>query len=272
MSDADDYALVDAGDGRRLERFGSRLVDRPAPAATEPRRLPDAWAGADLKFDRHGGWTGSSLDPWTIAFEGLTLELRPTEAGQVGLFPEHATAWPWLRERVAERPGSEVLHLFAYTGATTLALARAGARVAHVDASRPAIAWARRNAELSGLAQRPIRWLVDDAEPFVAREARRGRRYQGLVLDPPAWGHGGRRAWRLEDRLAELLDGCARLLDRAAWVLLTAHSVGWGADRLSDALRVAFDARNVESGELRLDAESGAVLSLGAFARVIIDR
>ncbi len=263
------YELIDAGDGRRLERFGDRMVDRPAAGALAPRVDPERWSEADLRFDRDGGWHGTTIEPWTIDLHGLQLERRPTEAGQVGVFPEHAALWGGLEEQVGD--GDAVLHLFAHTGATTLALARAGARVAHVDAGRPAIAWARRNAELSGLAGAPIRWLVDDAETFVAREVRRGRQYDGVVLDPPAYGHGASgRGWRLDDRLDPLLAAAARLEPR--FVLLTAHSVGWDADRLGDALRWAFPRGREHGGELSLAASSGATLALGAFAAVIIDR
>ena len=270
---ADGHALLDAGAGRRLERFGDRVVDRPAPGATDPRRQPDTWPAADLRFDRHTGWSGADLSPWGVALEGLRLEARPTEAGQVGIFPEHTASWPWLADRLRDHPGADVLHLFAYTGATTLALARCGARTTHVDASRPAVAWARRNAELSDLAHAPVRWIVDDARTFAAREARRGRRYAGILLDPPAWGHGAGRAWRLEDDLAGLLAACAGLLDAGGWLLLTAHSTGWDEGRLRDELASAFDgARRIHAGALALRAESGAALTLGAYASVIIPR
>jgi 23S rRNA (cytosine1962-C5)-methyltransferase len=267
------YELIDAGDGRRLERFGSRIVDRPAQSVADvPRRAArDAWAAADLRFDRDRGWTGAGRDPWTISLDGLILELRPTGAGQLGFFPEHGLAWPWLRERVADRPAAEVLHLFAYTGATTLALASAGARVTHVDASRPAVAWARHNAELSGLADRPIRWIVDDALAFVRREARRGRRYAGLVLDPPTFGHGpGGTRWELDDGLPALLDACAAVAAPDAFVLLTAHTTALAPDDLAAALEVAFGIpAELESGELELEAGNGAVLPLGVAARMI---
>lgn len=269
----DGYDLIDAGDGRRLERFGGRVVDRPAPSMADvPRRAGrDAWAAAELRFDRDGGWTGDDQEPWTISPDGLTLELRPTGAGQVGFFPEHALAWAWLRDRVADRPAPEVLHLFAYTGATTLALAAAGERVTHVDASRPAVAWARRNADLSGLADRPIRWIVDDAIAFVRREARRGRRYAGLVLDPPTFGHGpGGTRWELDDGLPALLDACAAVADPDAFVLLTAHTTALAPEDLASALEVAFGIpAELESGALELEAGSGAVLPLGVAARMI---
>lgn len=267
------YELIDAGYGRRLERFGSRVVDRPAPsvAGVAPGLGREAWTAEDLRFDRDTGWTGSDQGPWTIAVEELTLELRPTGAGQVGLFPEHVLAWPWLRERIAGQAGAEVLHLFAYTGATTLTLAAAGARVTHVDASRPAVAWARRNAELSGLADRPVRWIVDDALAFVRRAARRGRRYRGLVLDPPTYGHGpaGTR-WELADALPELLAACAAVADPDAFVLLTAHATALAPDDLAAALEIAFGIPlELEAEAVELEATSGAALPLGVAARMI---
>ena len=273
VTNDDGYALIDAGDGRRLERFGSRVVDRPAPSAADTQRGAgqEAWIAADLRFARDHGWTADDQAPWTIAIDGLTVELRPTAAGQLGLFPEHALAWPWLRDRLAQKPGAEVLHLFAYTGVTTLALAAAGARVTHVDASRPAVAWARRNAELSGLADRPIRWIVDDALTYVRREERRGRHYTGIVLDPPSFGHGptGTR-WELDDALPVLLAACARVAAPEAFVLLTAHTPELAAGDLSTALEVAFGIpAELESGDLELVADSGAVLPLGIAARMI---
>lgn len=275
MSDAaSGYELLDAGDGRRLERFGERIVDRPAAGAAGPRVDADAWRAVDLRFDRGTGWRGDRTDPWTIEHAGLALELRPTDAGQVGFFPEHAALWPWLGARVGADDGEpDVLNLFAHTGATTLALARAGARVAHLDAARPTVAWARRNAQLSGLEGASVRWLVDDAEAFVAREVRRGRRYAGVVLDPPAYGHGSggpKRAWRLEEGLDRLLSSVARLEPR--FVLLTAHSVGWDGEGLADALGATFPRGHETAGPLELRAASGATLPLGAFATVIIAR
>jgi 23S rRNA (cytosine1962-C5)-methyltransferase len=270
---SNEYSLIDAGHGRRLERFGPRIVDRPAPAvAGIPARMPRAaWATADLVFDREDGWTPSSAGAWTIQIEGLNLELRPTAAGQVGLFPEHSLAWPWLRERLASSPGAEVLHLFGYSGATTLALAAAGARVTHVDASRPAVAWARRNAELSGLADRPMRWIVEDALTYVRREERRGRRYGGIVLDPPSFGHGpGGARWELDAALPELLAACEGIATADAFVLLSAHTPELGPDEMASSLENAFGIpAELESADVELVADSGAVLPLGTVARMI---
>lgn len=273
----DGYELVDAGDGRRLERFGALLVDRPAPMADAPARDPAAWAGADLRYRRYAGWDSVADEPpdaWQVTERDLTFELRPTETGQVGLFPEQAPGRAWIRDVAAglgDTPA--ILNLFAYTGATTLAAAAGGARVTHVDGSRPSVAWARRNATLSGLEDRPIRWIVDDVDRFVDREIRRERRYDGVILDPPSYGHGkGGRAWRLEEMLAPLLAACARVTARdPAFVVLTAHTPGFGPDRLADELAAAFrsSSGDLDAGDLALHARSGATLRLGAWARMI---
>ena len=263
------YTLLDFGGAARLERFGERITDRPHPGALAARGDDAVWLRADLRYARDGGWVGSpgAFEPWSIEVGDVRLELRPTDAGQVGLFPEHVAMLPWLLDSVA---AGAVLHLFAYTGLVTLALAASGARVTHVDASRPTVAWARRNAELSGLADRPVRWIVDDAAAFVDREARRGRRYAGIVLDPPSYGHAsGAPAWRIEDDLPGLLTACARILEPDGFALLTAHTVGFGPDRLADALvrGLGRSARAVESGDLGLTTPDGRLLGLGAFAR-----
>ena len=274
--DASEIELLDVGGGARLERFGERIVDRPHPAALGSRQATEAWRDADLRFDRDRGWTGPAAEDgaWHVQTRGLTLELRPTDAGQVGLFPEHAAMLPWLDERITRRASGdqypEVLHLFAYTGLATLAMAAAGAAVAHVDASRPTVAWARRDAELSGLTDRPVRWIVDDAVAFTVREGRRGRLYAGIVLDPPSYGHGpGPGRWRLDEDLPALLAACAAVLDPDGFVLLTAHTPTYGPDRLTELLASTLGRRPaaMEAGELELSTEDGRHLELGAFAR-----
>ncbi len=281
----DAYELLDAGAGRRLERFGAVLLDRPAPGLVDvPKRDAAAWSRATARFERSPGTGGGRWEPagalpdrWTIGVDGVILELRPTPAGQVGLFPEHLAVARWAVGRAEGTPGAAggppaVLNLFAYTGLATLLLARAGASVTHVDASRPAIAWARRNAELAGLTDRPVRWLVDDAARFVAREARRGRRYDGVVLDPPTYGHGpGGAPWRLEADLAGLLAGIRPLVDaRRGFVACTAHATGLGPAALERMLReeLVRGDRPVEVRELALVATSGARLSTGWAALV----
>jgi hypothetical protein len=264
------------------KRFGDRVTDRPYPAALGARGDPEAWAGADLRFDRDRGWTGAATarDPWPVTIEGVTLELRPTDAGQVGLFPEHAAMLPWLVHQVARRTGDAdpatsgprpaVLHLFAYTGLATLATVAAGARLTHVDASRPAVGWARGNATRSGLDDAPVRWIVDDAVAFTAREIRRGRRYAGVILDPPSYGHGpGPGAWQLERDLSALLDACVEVLEPDGFALLTAHTEGFDSDRLAGDLAAATrrPAASMDAGDLALETPDGRLLRLGAFAR-----
>jgi len=269
------YRLLDLGGAARLERFGDRVVDRPSPGALGSRAEPEQWLNADLRFDRESGWSGPAVidGPWAIDIDGLTLELRATDAGQVGLFPEHAEMLPWLRDQVATRAAAgepEVLHLFAYTGLATLAMAAAGGTVAHVDASRPTVTWARHNAARSGLADRPIRWIVDDALAFTRREMRRGRRYAGIVLDPPSYGHGPTGGdWRIEDGLVDLLGTAAGLLTPDGFVLLTAHTLGFDPDRLAGFVRQALrrSLRDVDAGDLSLTTVDGRRLELGAFAR-----
>ena len=278
------HELLDIGDERRLERFGSRILDRPTPGEGGfPRRDPAAWNGADARFDRDaagdGRWTtiDAGLDgSWPVRIGEIVLELRLAASGQVGCFPEQAPIWRWVTDRIRElalegvRPA--VLNLFAHTGAATIAAASAGASVVHVDASRPAIAWARTNAGLNASSGAPIRWIAEDAVRFVAREARRDRRYDGLILDPPSFGHGlDRRAWRLVDDLPDLLTaGVALLGDGPAFVVLSAHTPGFGAERLGDALRDALGQTRggrIETAELGLEARSGRRLALGAVAR-----
>jgi 23S rRNA (cytosine1962-C5)-methyltransferase len=267
-----DLELIDCGDGRRLERFGSRTVDRPAPSAAWIRRLPPAdWRAPDLQWAR-GGWVrGAALDPWTVRVGGLTLECRPAAGGQVGVFPEHASTWAWLDKAVSgatERLGRPpvVLSLFGYTGGATLACAKAGATLVHVDASKPAVAWARRNAELSGLAGAPIRWLVDDARAFVRRERRRGRHYDGLVLDPPTYGHGAG-AWHIETDLEPLLADLAAIAGpRPSFALLSAHTSGFDGERLGALVREHLGIA-ATGDDLAIRSRAGSLLPLGAWAR-----
>src|SRR6185503_1928355 len=215
------------------------------------------------------------VEPWPVELEGLVLELRPTSSGGVGLFPEHIVNLDWLAAQVrarAARRQPAVLNLFAHTGLATLVAARAGAAVAHVDAARAAVAGARRNAELSGLADRRIRWLVDDAVGFVAREARRGRRYDGIVLDPPSFGRAGNRRWQLAEALPELLAACRHVATDEAFVLLSAHTTGMDGEalawHLADAFEPAAGRGTVDVVPLTLHATSGARLELGWAARL----
>ncbi len=241
-----DLELLDCGGGRRLERFAAAIVDRPAPAADWiPRTPPAEWKRATLRWGK-GGWVrGGTLravagprrrpDARVPARSRRPAGRLPGACSHVGVAgPRGGRCGPNLG-----RP-PEVLSLFGYTGGASLACAKAGARVVHVDSSRPAVAWARRNAELSGLTEAPIRWLVEDARVFVRRERRRGNRYDGVVLDPPSYGHGNG-AWQIEEHLGPLLADLAALVGpRPSFVLLSAHTEGFDADRLGALVREHF--------------------------------
>jgi 23S rRNA (cytosine1962-C5)-methyltransferase len=278
----DGYQLLDAGDGARLERFGAHLVDRPHAGALAPRRDPGAWRAADLRFDRDGGWTGPGVagarPGWGIRVAGVDLRLRPTSAGQVGFFPEHVGQLDWLRSQVDARterrkdaaPSVEILNLFAHTGLHTTVLAQRGAHVTHVDSARSAVDWARQNAAANGLADHPIRWIVDDVRAYAAREARRGRRYDGVILDPPAYGHGGRQAWRLADHLPDLLATCTGLLHADGFLLLSAHSEGVRPGDLGTLLVRSLRSSTgpaPEVGDSTLVSAAGGTLEMGGYAR-----
>jgi len=286
-----DPALVDfgadaTGQGRRLERLGGLLVDRPLAHAVGPRLGAKPWSAAIASFTdasgSRGGWTirGSLPDPWQVeiplAAVTLILEIRPAPSGQLGVFLEQIPQWRWL---AAAPLAGRILSLFAHSGAATLALAAAGAEVVHVDASPQACRLARRNAAASGLADAPIRWICEDARTFLARELRRGSTYDGVVLDPPSWGHGPRgQAFAIDRDLGPLMADLGRLLappDAAGApgpVLLTCHSPRWHPRRLHDTLADMLRGhgvmpRDIESGRLLCHDDSGRPLPLGDFAR-----
>ena len=246
MFSPDQYQLLDFGDGRRLESFGPWRLDRPCPTAeATPRTDPRAWRRTDARFDRAGDedgrWSGAEQMPerWTIAHGTARLELKCGPFGHVGVFAEQAANWDWIAEQVEASPKPlKVLNLFAYTGGSTLAAAAAGAEVVHVDAARNTVAWARRNAERSGLADAPIRWIAEDAMRFVRRELKRGNMYDAVILDPPSYGHGPRgEVWQLSSHLAPLVAMCGQLTaGRRRFMLLTCHTPGVGPDELAEML------------------------------------
>jgi 23S rRNA (cytosine1962-C5)-methyltransferase len=283
MFTPDQYQLLDFGLGRRLESFAGIRVDRPCPAAEGiGRARPEIWDTADARFDRQGGeeqrgqWhaTGNLPPRWTISCGRIVLALKPTQVGQLGLFPEQAENWDWIARQVAAAGEPiRVLNLFAYTGGSTLAAAAAGAEVVHVDAARNMVAWARRNAELSGLAEAPIRWLVEDAMLFVRREIRRGNRYHAVILDPPSYGHGPHgRVWRLAQNLERLLALCAELTAcQRRFLLLSCHTPGFGPARLRDLVVDALGAETAGQASgvpLTLRSSAGRDLSSGVVVRV----
>lgn len=273
------YALLDSGAGEKLERFGEFVLVRPDPQALWRRRLaPGEWQRADLVFvresDRGGRFERRGQAPpetgWPLAFDGARFWIRPTPFKHVGVFPEQAPNWRWTAERLgAAGPGARVLNLFGYTGVASLLARRAGAQVTHVDASRQSLAWARENAALSGLGEEGLRWVLDDALAFARREARRGARYGGILLDPPHYGRGPKgETWQLEDDLVPLLEACAKLLAEQSFLVLSSYAVGYTALSLANLLR-DLEGGEVEAGELVLPEEgAGArLLPCGLCAR-----
>ncbi len=246
MFSSDQYELLDIGDGRRLERFGQYILDRPAPAALGAVCQRAAlWKQANARFDRHtaasGVWTRRSHMPtsWQIRHGSMVFELKCTDSGAIGVYPEQAMNWDWLARRVGCASSRlKVLNLFAYSGGSTLAAAAAGAEVVHVDAARSVVNWARRNAELAGLKTAPIRWIVEDARRFAEREVRRGAQYDAVILDPPTYGHGPKsQPWKLTEHLNGLLSTVSALTQqRRAFILLTCHAPGVGPAELETML------------------------------------
>lgn len=281
MSD-DRYRLIDFGGGRKLESLSGRLIDRPSPAAEDARRAdPQRWQDAQSYFDAAAKrWRHHSVWPESLQVNcgGFRMPVRPTPFGHIGLFPEQADNWRWLQSVMPVE--ATALNLFAYTGASTMALVAAGYSVAHVDAAKANVEAARAAAGLNQWQDRTIRYLVDDAGKFAAREVRRGRTYHTIVLDPPAYGHGPRgNAWRLERDLWPLLDSCLGLINPSSFrMLITGHSPEVAAvdienyfnttDHLPSHVRTGL---RIESGRSQLRDQFDRKLDAGFFVRVSID-
>ncbi|MBX9883202.1 MAG: class I SAM-dependent methyltransferase [Sphingomonas sp.] len=275
----EDYGLVDSGHGRKLERYGRHRFIRPEPQALWAPASAD-W-GADAEFlpgsDEEGGgrWQFNREVPragWPLRWEEVRFTAQTTPFRHLGFFPDMAPVWRWMRERVAGVEAPECLNLFGYTGVGTLALATKGVRMVHVDASKKSVEAARGNAALSGMSDAPVRWLVDDAAKFVAREGRRGRRYDGILLDPPKYGRGPEgEVWKLEEGLPALIADCRRLLDeRSRFLFLTVYAVRLSALALEELLRQALAelGGTVEAGELAVREEArGLLLPTAIWAR-----
>ncbi len=270
------YTLLDSGEEDKLERFGDVILSRPDPQALWEKRLPESdWKKADAWFEREGKegtWHKKKDMPqeWKIEFGGLQFLIKPTSFKHVGLFPEQQSNWDWSRELIAAagHPIS-ILNLFGYTGGATLVAAQAGASVTHVDASKTAVAWARENGELSGLSEKPIRWITEDALSYVKREIKRGEKYDAIIMDPPAFGHGpGGELWKIEEDFLPLIKLVRELLsDKPLFILLNGYAAGYSSRVFAHNL-LEFGG-TLEHGELTL-AEEGSerLLPCGIFARV----
>lgn len=276
-----DYELLDSGDGAKLERFGSFLLNRPEPEAIwKPALAENEWGKADAIFiagrgDESGQWQLRTKMPerWSINFGKIKFWLQLSSSRHIGVFPEQVVQWEWILKQSTpanSRP-AKVLNLFGYSGIASLAAASAGAQVTHVDASPKAVRWARENQELSGLANAPIRWIVDDAVKFVRREIKRGNRYDGLILDPPKFGRGPKgEVWEFYKLLPALLEDCRSVLsNNPHYLLLTAYAVKASSLTLLEVIEELMSSFSgtASAGELLLHEKSaGRYLSKAIFA------
>jgi 23S rRNA (cytosine1962-C5)-methyltransferase len=270
-----DWGLIDCGNGRKFERYGSTTVVRPEPQAMwTPAREdwdPDATFVPGSDEEGGGRWVQHRLVPrqWELSRGNVKFHASLTPFRHLGFFPDMAPQWDWMRKRASD---ADVLNLFGYTGVGTLLLSEAGARLVHVDASKKSVEQGKENARLSGMDDKPIRWIVDDATKFTAREVRRGRRYDGILLDPPKFGRGPEgEVWRLEENLAPLLADCRRLLDEnSRFLVLTVYAVRMSALAIGELVKQVLGdlGGTVEIGEMAVrDEARGLLLPTAIFAR-----
>lgn len=262
------YELLDSGLGRKLERFGEVILDRPCSQAVwRPMLGEDSWRRAHAVFhreSRNGNWEVRGRVPewWRCQVGGVDFKLQTTDFGHVGVFPEHVLGWDWMRGRVASAGRKlSVLNLFAYSGGATLALAKAGCEVCHLDASKKMVDWANRNAELNDLGSAPIRWIVDDVTKFLKREMRRGRTYDGILLDPPSFGRGtNQELFKIETHLLDLLDLCRGVMSPSCeFLFVSCHTPGYTPMVLRHLLEQSMKGGTIETGEMRLSGGGKAL-------------
>jgi 23S rRNA (cytosine1962-C5)-methyltransferase len=268
MDMKNEYELLDSGNGKKLERFGDVVLERPCAQAVWVPQYPDLWETATARFDRVGGhnWQGREKLPaaWNVEIGGVVMKLSATDFGHLGVFPETRELWKWIRatlETEKEKRGREprFLNLFAYSGGATLAAAQAGAHCCHLDASKGMVDWARENARLNQLQDAPIRWIVDDVIKFLRREVKRGNQYDAVLLDPPSFGRGKKgELYKIEESLMTTLDLVHRVLaDDPSFVLLTSHTPGFSPIVLSNLLRQYNTGGAIECGEMLLAGQPG---------------
>lgn len=251
-----EFELLDSGDGQKLERWGTKTFIRPEPKALWRKRDAKLWTKVDAICDENEVWK-TSPGNFELSWNGLKFGLHASqESKHIGLFPEQEPHWQYLKENL--KPGDRVLNLFAYTGSASLVAAQAGCKVTHVDASRPAVDWARENAKRSNMEEAPIRWIVEDAFNYLRREEKRGSFYEAILLDPPSFGRGPKgELWKIE-KIADLIDQCARCLsDKPRLMILTMYNLEASALTLANLLKIPRLSAAVEIGELALQ-ERGA--------------
>lgn len=275
-----DYELLDTGDGDKLERWGNFVLRRPDPQIIWPATGGGRWNNADGHYFRSsaggGQWNFRTDMPerWTIGFKQLKFHIRPTNFKHTGLFPEQAVNWSWMMDKIksANRP-IRVLNLFAYTGGATIAAAAAGAEVCHVDAAKGMVQWAKENAQLSGLENRPIRYITDDVFKFVQREQRRGKQYDAIIMDPPSYGRGPNgETWKLEENLFPFLEFCTTILSpNPLFVLVNSYTTGLSPSVLHNILHMTVGKKHggeIHCGEIGLPiTASGLHLPCGILGR-----
>ncbi|ANY68951.1 SAM-dependent methyltransferase [Paenibacillus sp. BIHB 4019] len=276
-----DYEVIDTGNGDKLERWGSYILRRPDPQIIWPIAKEDGlWKKTDGHYHRSssggGEWQFNSQLPerWTISYGELSFHIKPTSFKHTGLFPEQAVNWSWMMDKIrtADRP-IRVLNLFAYSGGATVAAAAAGAEVVHVDASKGMVQWAKENAQLSGLSDKPIRFITDDVFKFVQREQRRGRQYDAIIMDPPSYGRGPNgETWKLEENLFPFLEFCTTILsDNPLFMLINSYTTGLSPSVLHNLLHMTMAKRfggAIHCGEIGLPiTASGLNLPCGILGR-----
>lgn len=275
-----DYEVIDTSNGEKLERWGEYILVRPDPQVIwQTPKIHKGWKKKNGHYHRSkaggGEWEFFNLpEEWSIGYKDLTFHLKPFSFKHTGLFPEQAVNWDWFSGQIknAGRP-LKVLNLFAYTGGATLAAAAAGASVTHVDAAKGMVGWAKENAIASGLADKPIRWLVDDCVKFVEREIRRGNKYDGIIMDPPSYGRGPKgEIWKIEDSIFPFIELCTQILSEdAVFFLVNSYTTGLQPAVLNYMLSTALVPKfggHVEAEEIGLPvSQNGLVLPCGASGR-----
>lgn len=271
-----EYELLDSGLERKLERFGPYIFSRPAIGAVwSPKLSRDEWRRNDAIFFRHpeNRWETFRELPksWKITVKDISFQISPTDFGHMGVFPEHSHFWPWIQEKItaAKRP-IRVLNLFAYSGGATMAAAKAGASVCHVDASKGMVTYARENARLNHLENAPIRWIVDDVQKFLTREIRREQFYDAIILDPPSFGRGSRgEVFKIERDIIDILLLCKKLLSpNPLFLILTCHTPGLTPLTLQNIIvqNLPTSGAKIESGEMTLEPKDGYSVPAGSYA------
>lgn len=272
-----DYECIDTAGGNKLERWGDVKLVRPDPQVIWDKPFcPKAWESADAVYHRSssggGKWEYKKSVPerWTVNYGELTFNIKPMGFKHTGIFPEQAVNWDYMAQKIISRGGGKVLNLFAYTGGATVALAKAGASVTHVDASRGMVQWAKENAASSGLSDAPIRYLVDDCMKFVEREIRRKNTYDAILMDPPSYGRGpGGEVWKMENSICEFVRKTARLLsDKPIFFIINSYTTGLSPTVLTNLMKICLPEGNVSASEIGLPiTKSKMILPCGATGR-----